>query len=60
MFSGFWALQIFAAKLAFNAGVEVLSFQLLSYSVVLIILAVVLLGKRCSGSCLVLIASRQV
>jgi drug/metabolite transporter (DMT)-like permease len=45
MFSGFWALQIFAAKLAFNAGVEVLSFQLLSYSVVLIILVVVLLGK---------------
>jgi len=45
MFSGFWALQIFVAKLAFNAGVEVLSFQVLSYFVVLIILVVVLLGQ---------------
>ena len=45
MFSGFWALQIFVAKLAFNAGVEVLAFQVLSYSAVLIILAVVLLRQ---------------
>lgn len=45
MFSGFWALQIFVAKQAFNAGVEVLAFQVLSYSAVLIILAVVLLRQ---------------
>ncbi len=45
MFSSFWALQIFVAKLAFNTGVEVLSFQVLSYAFVLIILAVGLLGS---------------
>lgn len=45
MFSAFWALQIFFAKLGFNVGAEVLSFQVLSIAVVLAILAVTLLPK---------------
>ena len=43
MFSGFWALQIFVTKLAFNAGAQVLSFQLLSILVALSILAIMIL-----------------
>lgn len=45
MFSTFWALQIFFAKLGFNVGAEVLSFQVLSICVALAILAVTLLPK---------------
>jgi drug/metabolite transporter (DMT)-like permease len=45
LFSAFWALQIFFAKLGFNVGAEVLSFQVLSIAVVLAILAVTLLPK---------------
>jgi len=45
MFSTFWALQIFSAKLAFNAGAAVLSFQLLSIVVVLATLGVVILPR---------------
>ena len=43
MFSGFWALQIFVTKLAFNNGAQVLSFQLLSIGVALAMLAIMLL-----------------
>jgi drug/metabolite transporter (DMT)-like permease len=43
MFSVFWALQIFVTKLAFNTGAQVLSFQLLSILVALVILAVIIL-----------------
>ncbi len=43
MFSGFWALQIFVTKLAFIAGAQVLSFQLLSILVALSILAIMIL-----------------
>lgn len=45
MFSASWALQIFIAKLGFNAGAEVLSFQLLSISAVLVSLAILVLPK---------------
>jgi len=45
MFSAFWALQIFVAKLGFLAGAEALSFQALSMLVVLLILGVFLLPK---------------
>ena len=45
MFSGCWALQIFVTKLAFNAGAQVLSFQLLSILVALVILAITLLPR---------------
>lgn len=45
LFSAFWALQIFFAKLGFNNDAEVLSFQVLSICVVLAILAVFLLPK---------------
>ena len=43
MFSSFWALQIFFAKLGFNAGASVLPFQLLINIVALLVLAIVLL-----------------
>ena len=43
MFSGFWALQIFVTKLAFNSAAQVLSFQLLSIGVALVVLAIMLL-----------------
>ncbi|MGB2963910.1 MAG: DMT family transporter [Anaerolineales bacterium] len=43
MFSVFWALQIFVTKLALNTGAQVLSFQLLSILVALVILAVIIL-----------------
>jgi drug/metabolite transporter (DMT)-like permease len=43
LFSIFWALQIFFAKLGFNAGASVLSFQLLSTIVAMIILVILIL-----------------
>ncbi len=43
MFSVFWALQIFFAKLGFNAGAEVLSFQLLSTIIAFVILVILIL-----------------
>jgi drug/metabolite transporter (DMT)-like permease len=43
LFSAFWALQIFFAKLGLNSGAEVLSFQVLSVAVVLATLGVFLL-----------------
>ncbi|RLD05543.1 MAG: hypothetical protein DRI65_08580 [Chloroflexota bacterium] len=45
MFSGFWALQLFVTKLAFNSGAQVLSFQLLSIGVALALLAITLLPR---------------
>jgi drug/metabolite transporter (DMT)-like permease len=45
MFSAFWALQIFVAKLGFLSGAEALSFQALSTLTVLLILGVFLLPK---------------
>lgn len=46
MFSIFWASEIFVAKLAFNAGAEVVPFSLQSFSVTLILLALYVLPKR--------------
>ena len=45
MFSAFWALQIFAAKLGFLSGAEALSFQALSMLSVMFVLASFLLPK---------------
>ncbi|MFC1878278.1 DMT family transporter [Chloroflexota bacterium] len=45
MFSIFWALQIFFAKLGFNAGAAVLTFQVLSILVVLVTLSILILPK---------------
>lgn len=45
MFSLFWALQIIFAKLGFNAGAEVLSFQLLSTIIAFLVLLVLILPK---------------
>ena len=45
MFSTFWALQIFFAKLGFNAGAQVLPFQLLITIIAFILLAVLLLPR---------------
>jgi drug/metabolite transporter (DMT)-like permease len=43
MFSTFWALQIFFAKLGFNAGALVLPFQLLITIIAFIVLAILIL-----------------
>lgn len=43
MFSSFWALQIFFAKLGFNAGASVLPFQLLINIVALFVLTILVL-----------------
>lgn len=48
MFSGFWALQIFFTKLAFNSGARVLSYQLLSILIALGFLAILVLPKYAS------------
>ena len=45
MFSLFWALQIIFAKLAFNVGAEVLSFQLSSTIIAFLILLIFILPK---------------
>jgi len=45
MFSTFWALQIFFAKLGFNAGADVLPFQLLITIIAFIVLAILVLPK---------------
>jgi drug/metabolite transporter (DMT)-like permease len=45
MFSVFWAMQIFVTKLSFNSGAQVLSFQLLSILIALVILALLILPK---------------
>jgi len=45
MFSGFWAVQLFITKLAFNTGAEVLSFQILSILSALLILSILVLPK---------------
>ena len=45
MFSTFWALQIIFAKLGFNAGADVLSFQLLSTIIAFLILLVLIFPK---------------
>ncbi len=45
MFSGFWAIQIFVTKLSFNSGAQVLSFQLLSILIALVILVLMILPK---------------
>jgi len=45
MFSIFWALQIFFAKLGFNAGAAVLSFLLLSTTIAFMILVILILPK---------------
>ncbi len=45
MFSGFWAMQIFITKLGFNSGAQVLSFQLLSILIAMVILVIVILPK---------------
>ena len=45
MFSTFWALQIFFAKLGFNAGAIVLPFQLLTTTIAFLILVIVILPK---------------
>jgi len=45
MFSAFWASQLFVTKLALNAGAEVLSYQLLSLLVALVILSTLLLPR---------------
>lgn len=42
MFSTFWALQLFFAKLGFNSGATVLSFQLLITVVALVILVIII------------------
>jgi drug/metabolite transporter (DMT)-like permease len=45
MFSIFWALQIFFAKLGFDAGAVVLSFQLLITLIAFLVLAILILPK---------------
>ena len=45
MFSTFWALQIFFAKLGFNAGADVLPFQLLITIIAFFVLAILVLPK---------------
>ncbi len=45
MFSIFWALQIFFAKLGFNAGALVLPFQLLITIIAFVVLVVLILPK---------------
>jgi len=45
MFSTFWALQIFFAKLGFNAGAVVLPFQLLTTTIAFLVLVIVILPK---------------
>ena len=45
LFSTFWALQIFFAKLGFNAGASVLSFQLLITVIAFFVLAVLILPR---------------
>ena len=45
MFSFFWALQIFFVKLGTNAGVQILSFQLLSILAAILVLAILTLPK---------------
>ena len=45
LFSAFWALQIFFAKLGLNSGAEVLSFQILTVSVILATLGIFLLPR---------------
>lgn len=45
MFSASWALQIFITKLGFNAGAQVLVFQLLSILIALLVLMIVLYPK---------------
>jgi drug/metabolite transporter (DMT)-like permease len=45
MFSGFWAMQIFITKLGFNSGAQVLSFQLLSILIAMVILVILILPK---------------
>ena len=45
MFSSFWALQIFITKLGFNSGAQVLSFQLLSILIALVILVILISPK---------------
>lgn len=45
LFSGFWAMQIFFTKLGFNAGAQVLSFQLLSILTALAILTILIMPK---------------
>ena len=45
MFSIFWALQIFFAKLGFNAGAGVIPFQILTTAIAFIVLVIVILPK---------------
>jgi drug/metabolite transporter (DMT)-like permease len=45
LFSTFWALQIFFAKLGFNAGASVLPFQLLITVIAFFVLAVLILPR---------------
>lgn len=45
LFSTFWALQIFFAKLGFNAGAEVLTFQLLTTIVTIVVLLLLLVPQ---------------
>jgi len=45
MFSLFWALQIFTAKLGFTAGAEVVTFQALSIGAAFAVLTVLILPK---------------
>jgi len=45
MFSASWALQIFITKLGFNAGAQVLVFQIISILIALLVLVIVLNPK---------------
>ncbi len=45
MFSIFWALQIFFAKLGFNAGAGVIPFQILTTAIAFLVLVIVILPK---------------
>lgn len=46
LFSTFWALEIFVAKLAFSSGAEILPFSLQSFSLTLLILSVLILPSK--------------
>jgi len=46
MFSAFWAMQIFVTKLGMNSGAQVLTFQSLSISASIMVLAVLVFPKN--------------
>ncbi len=46
LFSTFWALEIFIAKLAYMQGAEILPFSLQSFSITLVILSVIILPAK--------------